>query len=818
MTLRKFTCLVAIAALALLALPTAAEAAAAFTVKTVPWVASNSLIPHDTYAGKAIHVKGACEDCTASGHNYHWIWSFGDAGTPVSGDFAGGSEARWAIGAAHTYSGAVTQLWTATLTIQDTSVADQTASANYYVQMRATSLAVQANVAIDEGLWYLHSNLSRRYSTDDDGYWAWSGYYGVQPANLNAFEANGHLEGGPTSDPYTETARRSIRYVLKQLTTGPVSSQTNPHGTFTADGNSNGRYMVINQSQPNYQTGMFMDALVASGTPTKAAPAYGDVARTYKDVVQDMADWYSICQQDSGAGGAWGYNCNESDDNSVSQWAAIGMIPAERNWGVVIPNVVKTWNAVWLTNDQDASGAFGYNGAGSFPWGPYAVTPSGLVQAVLDGIGQGDPRWDNAERFLCDNFANTGGITVAIRSYYYGLFSFVKSMRLAVNNTTKVPEPVTNLRCTGGSTIDWYLNPTIGVVATLTGAQSADGSWSGHYNDGNQNPFETAWAVLMLGTTIFESGGPVAVAKATPNPSMAGQTITVSGADSYHQDAGKSIVKWEWDLDYNGTYEFTGVSTTISYPTTGLYHVNLRVTDNNVPVKTNVTTLDLNVNTPPIAPTANAGGPYNFCPGPKWFLDGTGSINPDEGQYLAGYGPPGDTIHWRTDATHAGFMWDTDGNGAYDNGTVAGTDETLDVTARWGVGNYIVGLKVTDQSDSKFPPNAALSSTSTAQVHVYASGAAECACVTNLVARGSISMVGLTWTARVVKPAGYNIYRSTTNGGPYTQIGTASATATAYTDKTAVSGTYYYIVREKAANGYETCQSTQASGIAIKAK
>ena len=50
-----------------------------------------------------------------------------------------------------------------------------------------------------------------------------------------------------------------------------------------------------------------------------------------------MVDYYSYCQHDLGlypAGGGWGYNCNSDyNDNSVSQWAAIGLIPAERNFG-----------------------------------------------------------------------------------------------------------------------------------------------------------------------------------------------------------------------------------------------------------------------------------------------------------------------------------------------------------------------------------------------------------------------------------------------------------------------------------------------------
>ena len=47
-----------------------AASAAVFTVQTVPWVATNPLIPHDTYAGKSVRLKGACANCTPPG-TYH---------------------------------------------------------------------------------------------------------------------------------------------------------------------------------------------------------------------------------------------------------------------------------------------------------------------------------------------------------------------------------------------------------------------------------------------------------------------------------------------------------------------------------------------------------------------------------------------------------------------------------------------------------------------------------------------------------------------------------------------------------------------------
>jgi len=66
--------------------------------------------------------------------------------------------------------------------------------------------------------------------------------------------------------------------------------------------------------------------------------------------------------------------------------------------------------------------------------------------------------------------------------------------------------------------------------------------------------------------------------------------------------------------------------------------------------------------------------------------------------------------------------------------------------------------------------------------------------------------ISLSWTA-VSGATEYRIYRSTTSGGPYTQIGTA--TTTSYLD-TAVNGgiTYYYVV-----TAYTTCESPYSSEV-----
>ncbi len=90
----------------------------------------------------------------------------------------------------------------------------------------------------------------------------------------------------------------------------------------------------------------------------------------------------------------------------------------------------------WSQDFSSASkGQFGYSEWDYQPWGPYAVTPSGMVQLAMDSVGRtasgaADQRWNLAENYYRNAFCNApaGGATVAPRAYTYGLFSFTKAM------------------------------------------------------------------------------------------------------------------------------------------------------------------------------------------------------------------------------------------------------------------------------------------------------------------------------------------------------------------------------------------------------
>lgn len=796
------------ASASLILLSWAFPAVAVPVVKTVPWVAANPLIPHDTWSGKLVTLKGTSD---IQGVNVEYFWDFGDGSPVVSGTVNN----AYVIEARHAYVGLPGTVFTATLTIHDTSTGES-ASKPYYVKIEPQVLQTEVNVAIDEGLWYLHKTMTR---TVDAG--LWGGFYvAITAANVNAFEANGHLEGGSPDNPYTETVARGLRYVFSQLNWVTLNPAAEPFDPESGQTSPNGIGIYVNQSYPFYQGGSIIDAIIASGTPNALAPTgpANVLGRTYKEIVQDMVDYYSAGQYDNTSYGGWRYNYDDFPDNSASQWAAIGLIPAERNWGCIIPSEVKAANLQWLTYSQRADGVYGYTDQNPLSGVPYGTTPSGLVQCALDGVGRGNPLWDKAETFLRNNFENAGGYNVNLKKNYYGLFAFVKSMLLHDSNGDGVTEPIQFLQSTtaGVNPIDWYLaqtatyggtDPTDGVARSLVNDQTLDntsshGSWA-PFGWFDSYGFQTAWAVLMLNRTLFEAGAPVAVAVATPNPAVAGQIIQLDGSGSFHQDATKIIDSWDWDLDNNGSFEASGPFPTVTFPVVGSYPVKLRVTDNGSPEKSAETVLTILVSTPPLAPTANAGGPYSFCPqAVPWFLNGSGSNNPDEGQSEPG--APGDTI--------ADYDWDLDGDGQFDDATGAVPDVSAFFQGA-GPGSYLIQLRVTDTSGTSFPSSTLgdLSDTDSAVVVVRSNTDPLCDCVDDLTARPKAGKVQLVWSSTGAHH--YNIYRGTVAGGPYVKIAATTSTYSTYLDTgSLVNGTaYYYVVRPAGLADDEICQSNEAA-------
>jgi len=831
----------------------------------IPFVASNPTSPHTSWSGNAVTLKGTLTSAAWGTDSFVFDWDPGDGSAHCSGPVTN----PYIIGCQHTYTGSVGTVYAAVLVITDTTTGlvspasncppSVTQGACYYTSINVPppNLAVEVNNAIDNGLWYLHQNM-RRYTTlggAQAGDWytcngnnadsCSAGGTGVDSLDCAAFENSGFLQTNLPWNPYSDDVKLCLNAVFDQLTTTGVPAINDVYfGAYNPDSNGNGIGVEHNGYPENYQTGMMMDAIVASGTPntpvTTGTALSTDIisggvigsgaggAYTYKDAVVDMVDAYAYCQAPSYTdswsgitypGGGWHYSCQEeTGDNSVSQWAAIGIIPAARVFGAPVPAELHAADKYWLdasfTQASTNNGYFGYTSSSPL-WGPYADTPSGLVQLAMNGLGRGtktpggNNSWDSAETFLRDNFGNQDGSGYDdLKDYYYGLFSFTKAMLLHDNSGTGLGStPITLLQSlddplncgSGGASacyppIDWYnaqtpafggTDSTIGVARQLVSSQNGDGSWFQHNVSGNQYYMETGIAVTMLNKTVFQ---PVPVACFTSNPShvASGGPVTLDGGCSVDQNPANHLVSWQWDVSGSGGTTFTigpgdphcltqSCSTIIykfSLPAGGTlpysYPVRLRVTDN-VALTADVVGNVIIAN-PPNPPNANAGGPYSFCPNTKilngvptnipayapFMLDGSKSTNPDQGKTDGSGGA--------TPSTITAYNWDYACSGAFNSAAGAQVDATavFDQAAYFGT-SFNVCLQVMNNDNLAFPSAglaAGLSSVAAAQVSIRQPTDEVCThCVQSLGAQAKAPTPGVSgniqlyWTDTNTSPS-----------------------------------------------------------------
>lgn len=70
--------------------------------------------------------------------------------------------------------------------------------------------------------------------------------------------------------------------------------------------------------------------------------------------------------------------------------------------------------------------------------------------------------------------------------------------------------------------------------------------------------------------------------------------------------------------------------------------------------------------------------------------------------------------------------------------------------------------------------------------------------------------VTVTWKASKSQVKGYNVYRATKSGGPYSRINLALVQGLSYQDRDVKSGTtYYYVTRSMDADGRESVNSSE---------
>jgi len=319
----------------------------------VPFVATNPTAPHTSWSGNPVTLKGTLTTTPATASDaFTYDWNPGDGGPHCTGAVTN----IYDIECVYTYNGSVGNVYTAVLTITDTTNSlvsppvncppSVTQGACYYTSLNAPppNLSVEVNNAIDNGLWFIHKamvhttssygapigNWCRNDGTNADA--CSSSDTGPTALYCTAFEVSGFLANTTPSNPYSSDVSLCLAGIFDLLTTrtmGPITPYNFP--TFTPDFNSNGIGVEHNGGDSNYETGMMLDSIAASQSPsavvppgtllanlTSAIPGTGPGgAYSYKDAMIDMVDDYSFCENLGAAPGffgavdpgGWHYTC-----------------------------------------------------------------------------------------------------------------------------------------------------------------------------------------------------------------------------------------------------------------------------------------------------------------------------------------------------------------------------------------------------------------------------------------------------------------------------------------------------------------------------
>jgi hypothetical protein len=111
-----------------------------------------------------------------------------------------------------------------------------------------------------------------------------------------------------------------------------------------------------------------------------------------------------------------------------------------------------------------------------------------------------------------------------------------------------------------------------------------------------------------------------------------------------------------------------------------------------------------------------------------------------------------------------------------------------------------------------FAPSGTGSLSGTVQVNSNASNSPASVTLSGIGVQSVSHSVTLTWTASTSVVTGYNVYRSSISGGPYTKLNSTLIAATTYDDTAVQSGqTYFYVVTSVDSSNVESADSSEVS-------
>ena len=315
--------------------------------------------------------------------------------------------------------------------------------------------------------------------------------------------------------------------------------------------------------------------------------------------------------------------------------------------------------------------------------------------------------------------------------------------------------------------------------AAISGANSASYTTPATVASDNGSSFTvTVTGVTGSATsnaaTLTVNGPPSITAQPASKTVLAGQTATFSVTA-----AGTAPLTYQWKMNGNAINGATSSSYTTPTTTAGNSNEQFTVTvtnpagsitSNPATLTVNAATSILNVNQTSLNfSSVNLGSSRNL---PVVFTNGGNSNVTISNVAISGAG-------YSASGIQSGQI------------VTPGQSATLTVTfAPSGAGLITGSITVTSNASNSLPP-VTLSGTGVQAVS---------------------HSVTLTWTASISTVAGYNVYRSTVSGGPYTKVNSTVDATTTYVDAAVQSGlAYFYVVTSVDSSGVESVNSNEVS-------